>query len=248
MEIGTIITLSTIHLKETTTNLLQNPNNIPLPVYPTPYGCFLFINNIDAATEEYLEANWSDLLTCITFAARHNGNWIQFDRDAKPHAELPIYTWKGTGTTQRHRISKKEYYLNIAMSVSKRSTCLRRHYGAVIVNNDEIIATGYNGSARGEKNCCDIHDICPRHDKAHNSGDYSDCSSVHAEQNALLSAARNELNNATLYLNGEEYNKNGFLIPIKEIEPCPICLRMIKNAGIQQIITPSKVITLKFAM
>ena len=103
---------------------------------------------------------------------------------------------------KRERISKDQYYLNIAKAVSKRSTCLKRHYGAVIVNNDEIVATGYNGSAREEENCCDIHEHCPRYNAPHNQGNYTDCPAVHAEQNALLSASRSEIVNATLYLSG----------------------------------------------
>jgi len=54
------------------------------------------------------------------------------------------------------RLSKTQYYLGIAEAVSKRSTCLRRQYGAILVKNDEIIATGYNGSPRGSNNCCDV--------------------------------------------------------------------------------------------
>lgn len=124
------------------------------------------------------------------------------------------------------------YYLNIALAVSKRSTCLRRQYGAVIVNNDEIIATGYNGSPRGEINCCD-KGTCMRiqNNVPHNSGDYSDCNSVHAEQNAMLSASRREMIGATLYLWGGE---NGTLV---DVEPCPICRRLIKNAGISKVVT-----------
>ena len=137
------------------------------------------------------------------------------------------------------RISKDDYYLNIANAVSLRSTCLRRQYGAVIVKNDEIIATGYNGSARGEANCCDIHTECPRKNKSHNSGDYSDCPAVHAEQNALLSAARTDILNATLYLFGNEFDENNTSHPIENVTPCPICERMIRNAGITRIITPN---------
>ena len=134
------------------------------------------------------------------------------------------------------RISKDEYYLNIALEVSKRSTCLKRHYGCVIVKNDEIIATGYNGSPRGETNCCDVG-LCQRLNKPHNSGDYSDCHSVHAEQNAMLSASRKEMIGATMYLAGEELVSNDNLdnddnIEIVDAIPCPICERMIKNAGI----------------
>lgn len=139
------------------------------------------------------------------------------------------------------RITKDEYYLGIALAVSKRSTCLKRRYGCVIVKNDEIIATGYNGSPRGEENCCD-KGICHRMDIPHNSGDYSDCSSVHAEQNAMLSASRKNLIGATLYLAGEERRWsecNQSYFDWKEVvnaSPCPICERMIKNAGIFRIV------------
>lgn len=130
------------------------------------------------------------------------------------------------------RLDKDSYYLNIAKAVSKRSTCLRRQYGAVIVNYDEIISTGYNGSARGEPNCSDIN-YCPRLKEEHNSGNYGECSSVHAEQNALLSAARRNMIGGDLYLYGEEDEK-----PIvDDIEPCPICERMIRNAGINRVVT-----------
>ena len=142
------------------------------------------------------------------------------------------------------RITKDEYYLGIALAVSKRSTCLKRRYGCVIVKNDEIIATGYNGSPRGEENCCD-KGICPRMDIPHNSGDYSDCPSVHAEQNAMLSASRKNLIGATLYLAGEERRWsecNQSYFDWKEVvdaSPCPICERMIKNAGIVRIVNGS---------
>ena len=86
-------------------------------------------------------------------------------------------------------MSKNDYYLGIALAVSKRSTCLKRRYGAVIVNNDEIISTGYNGNPRGEENCCDRGD-CKRMNLPSNSGNYNDCFSVHAEQNAMISASR----------------------------------------------------------
>lgn len=128
------------------------------------------------------------------------------------------------------RISKDNYYLGIALAVSKRSTCLKRKYGAVIVKDDEIIATGYNGSPRGEKNCCEIG-FCKRLNVEHNSGDYSDCHAVHAEQNAMLSAARRDMIGATLYLAG--YDKDGQIIT--DATPCPICARMIKNAGIENV-------------
>lgn len=138
------------------------------------------------------------------------------------------------------RISKDEYYLNIALMVSKRSTCLKRHYGAIIVNNDEIIATGFNGSPRGQENCCDLG-ICKRLNKPHNSGDYSDCHSVHAEQNAMLSASRREMIGATLYLACEEFI-DGEWKEVKDVEPCPICARMIMNAGIYKVMSGKGII------
>lgn len=134
------------------------------------------------------------------------------------------------------RPDKDKYYLDIALCVSKRSTCLKRHYGAVIVNNDEIIATGYNGNPRGMFNCCK-RGKCNRMNKPHNTGDYSDCFSVHAEQNAMLSASRRDMIGGMLYLAAEEYNENGLLYEIYDVSPCPICLRMILNSGIKFIIT-----------
>ena len=132
------------------------------------------------------------------------------------------------------RITKTRYYLDIALAVSKRSNCLKRHYGVVIVNNDEIIATGYNGSPRGEKNCCDLG-YCKRLDIEHNSGQYDDCHAVHAEQNALLSASRKDMIGATMYMTGEdEFNDNWE--EVINASPCPICMRMIQNAGIAKII------------
>lgn len=137
------------------------------------------------------------------------------------------------------RPSKDDYYLNIALEVSRRSTCLKRHYGCVIVKDDEIIATGYNGSPRGFENCSD-RGTCSRMDMPHNSGDYSDCHSVHAEQNAMLSASRKEMLGATMYLAGEEFlgtdPKDGTFVyewcEMASCVPCPICARMIMNAGI----------------
>lgn len=158
----------------------------------------------------------------------------------KESGEQPLYT--------DLRPSKDRYYLDIALAVSKRSTCLKRHYGAVIVNNDEIIATGYNGNPRGMFNCCQRL-VCQRMDKPHNSGDYSDCYSVHAEQNALLSASRRDMIGGTLYLVGEEYTLDGTLSAMheediygfvelqKDVSPCPICMRMIRNSGIKKIVT-----------
>ena len=127
------------------------------------------------------------------------------------------------------RITKDEYYLGIALAVARRSTCLRRQYGAAIVKGDNIIATGYNGSARGEPNCCDVGE-CWR--QAHNiphGEQYEKCVAVHAEDNAISQAGREAIG-ATLYLAGLEDGK-----PIKA-EPCAMCARKIKNARIKEVV------------
>lgn len=132
------------------------------------------------------------------------------------------------------RPDKDTYYLDIASAVAKRSTCLRRQYGAVIVRNDEILSTGYNGSVRGGTNCCEVG-TCWREAHAIPHGEqYEKCQAVHAEQNALLSAARRETLGATLYLAGFE---NGGRLSPGETLPCDICMRMLANAGIRQIVT-----------
>ncbi|MCC8110408.1 MAG: cytidine deaminase [Ruminococcus sp.] len=134
------------------------------------------------------------------------------------------------------RIDKDSYYLNIAKAVAARSTCLHRQYGAVIVAGDEIIAMGYNGSPRGEVNCCDAGECyCEKHsvpiDKnaAKHGNQYGTCVAVHAEQNAIISAARRDMRGAVLYLAclGESVDPT----------PCNYCDRMIKNAGIIKVVT-----------
>ena len=135
--------------------------------------------------------------------------------------------------TRRKRPSKDEYYLNIAEAVSARSTCLRRKYGAVIVKDDEIISTGYNGAPRGEKNCSDTG-YCYREQKGIPHGErYEACCGVHAEMNAIISASRREMIGAILYLAGQEADGS----PVAEIKPCGICEKLIKNAGIIAVVT-----------
>lgn len=131
------------------------------------------------------------------------------------------------------RKDKINYYLDIAKEVSNRSTCLRRKYGAVIVKNDEIIATGYNGAPRGRKNCDELG-YCYREKLNINRGErYELCRSVHAEQNAIISAARKDTIGATLYMTGVNVKTN-------EIEPnstsCIMCKRVVINSGIKEVI------------
>lgn len=137
------------------------------------------------------------------------------------------------------RISKQEYYLSIAAEVARRSTCLRRQYGAVIVNRDEIVATGYNGAPRGEDNCCDVGQCWREAHGIPHGEQYEKCVAVHAECNAIISASRQEMLGSTLYLTGFE---NGDAIP--DPQPCMICNRLIKNAGIARVVNRNGEVTL----
>ena len=132
-----------------------------------------------------------------------------------------------------NRIGKDNYYLDIAESVSERGTCLRRKFGAIIVKNDEIISTGYAGAPRGRKNCCDVN-FCIRQELKVPRGErYELCRSVHAEQNAIISAARKDMIGSTIYLVGIENDTNEY---VKDARPCALCKRFIINAGIEKII------------
>ncbi len=135
------------------------------------------------------------------------------------------------------RISKTKYYLGIAEAVSKRSTCLRRQYGAVIVKNDEIISTGYNGSPRGSDNCCDVGYCWREENNIPHGEQYESCLAVHAEQNAIISASRRDTIDSVLYLVGFE---NGKRIPSEQVKPCKICEKMIINSGVKEVITGEK--------
>lgn len=131
------------------------------------------------------------------------------------------------------RRDKQNYYLDIADVVSRRGTCLRRQYGAVIVKNDEVISTGYVGAPRGRKNCCDLG-TCIREELHVPRGErYELCRSVHAEANAIISAEREKMIGSTLYLSGREV-KTGE--SIANSNSCSMCKRMIINAGIETVI------------
>ena len=131
------------------------------------------------------------------------------------------------------RMSKDKYYLNIADAVLDRSTCLRRKYGAIIVKNDEILSTGYNGAPRGRVNCSQLG-YCNREQLNIPSGQrYELCRSVHAEANAIISAARNECIGGTLYLVGEDA-KTGEIL--RDATSCSMCRRLIINAGLSRVV------------
>ena len=135
---------------------------------------------------------------------------------------------------ENKRVDKINYYLDIAEAVSGRGTCLRKNFGCIIVKNDEIISTGYTGGPRGRVNCIDLG-YCTKKEKFPNihHGGYDACRSVHAEQNAMLSAPRKDMIGATMYLVGKRVDTG-------EYEPgansCQMCRKMIINAGIKEVI------------
>lgn len=130
------------------------------------------------------------------------------------------------------RRDKTNYYLDLAEMVSQRCTCLRRHYGAVIVKNDEVISTGYVGAPRGRKNCTDLGE-CVRKKMGVPRGErYELCRSVHAEANAIISASRDEMIGSSMYLIGIEVDTGEY---IKNANSCSMCKRLIINAGIKKV-------------
>ena len=131
------------------------------------------------------------------------------------------------------RRDKINYYLDIAEKVAERGTCLRRNFGAIIVNNDEIVSTGYVGAPRGRKNCCDLKYCMREKLKVPRGERYELRRSVHAEQNAIISARRKDMIGATLYLVGINYDDGDY---VSGTRPCALCKRMIINAGIKQVI------------
>lgn len=131
-------------------------------------------------------------------------------------------------------MTKTDYYLDIARAVSKKSTCLKKKYGAIIVNNDEVISTGYNDTCRKEAHCT----VCTKPSGNGDMEEYVVCPAVHAEMNCIISASRKEMLGADIYL-------TGFNVAYEEeidAYPCEICLRLIKNAGIDRVINRTGII------
>lgn len=132
------------------------------------------------------------------------------------------------------RTSKTEYYLDIAEAVSKRATCIRRQFGAVIVVNDQIVATGYCGAPRGVRDCLERKEKCLRIVKKIPSGQrYEFCRSVHAEQNAIINAARAGVSilGGAMYIYGYDLETD----KVYNSHPCLLCLKMVINAGLEGI-------------
>lgn len=172
----------------------------------------------------------------VSNAAKHADRLSEKDREElaaylndNPEVK-PVWSKNYQGKTH-NRATKDEYFLRIAEAVSSRSTCLRRQYGAVVVTPDNrIIATGYNGSAAGEPNCCDIGACLRKAKNIPHGSNYELCVAIHAEDNALTQAGR-EARGAKMYLAGFEDGK-----PIHAV-PCMMCARKIKNSGIAEVVT-----------
>ena len=132
------------------------------------------------------------------------------------------------------RPNKDNYYLDVAETVLKRSTCLRRNFGAVIVKNDQIISCGYTGAPRGRKNCNEIGECRRKKLNIPRGERYELCRSVHAEANAIIQASREKMLNSTLYLVGKEFDTGEYVM---NTAPCAMCKRLIINAGIRRVIS-----------
>ena len=130
------------------------------------------------------------------------------------------------------RVSKHNYYLDIAQTVSERSTCLRKHYGSIIVKNDSIVSTGYNGAPRGRKNCSDLGN-CYRDKMNVPRGErYELCRSVHSEANAIIAAPREQMIGATLYMCCTDPVTGDI---VGGTTSCMMCKRLVINAGIEKV-------------
>ncbi len=147
------------------------------------------------------------------------------------HGIIKPVSQKGGFSLERR--DKINYYLDIAETVSERGTCLRRHFGAILVKNDSILSTGYVGAPRGRQNCSDLGK-CIREELHIPRGErYELCRSVHAEANAIIAAPRSEMLGATLYMACRDA-KTGELVA--GTNSCSMCKRLIINAGIETVI------------
>lgn len=155
---------------------------------------------------------------CPATASAWGGNWPTLPAwwFSEPEPEKPTYV---------ERMPWDEYFKNIAKAVSLRADCRRAKHGAVIVKDNRIVSTGYNGAPAGSAKSC-ILGHCPRGLKseaelAHLAGDYADCIACHAEQNAIAYANHSDTVGATIYITGK---------------PCPMCEKLIQAAGISKVV------------
>jgi dCMP deaminase len=150
---------------------------------------------------------------------------------------LPLLILSMQNSSAIHaKVTKNEYYLNIAREVSKRATCMSSHFGCIILRDDQVISTGYNGAPRKTKDCYELGNCLRRKMNVPSGQQYELCRSVHAEQNAIINAARAgvSLLGGNMYLYGEKvWDGEQALL---RAYPCFICKKMILNAGIKKII------------
>ncbi|MDR2074116.1 MAG: dCMP deaminase family protein [Oscillospiraceae bacterium] len=132
------------------------------------------------------------------------------------------------------RRDKHNYYLDVAETILKRASCIRRNFGSVIVKNDQIISCGYTGAPRGRANCLDIGCCVRDKFKVPRGQRYEMCRSVHAEANAIIHASRKEMLGSTLYLVGKEKKCGSY---VDGTAPCAMCKKLIINSGIERVIS-----------
>lgn len=194
--------------------------------------------NTDSTSIEHVNKDWLDALCDskdyaihykdLAYKPQTNEEPYDFNAYMKMADELYKNAMKEVIKT---RPTKDQYYLDIAMTVATRGTCMRRKFGAIIVKDDKIVSTGYAGAPRGRVNCCD-RGVCYRMEHNIPSGSrYECCRSVHAEMNAIIQASKEEMEGATLYLCGIE-NDGSYT----NADCCSMCKRVIINSGIETVI------------
>lgn len=137
--------------------------------------------------------------------------------------------------------TKHDKWISLALEVSKDSTCLRRQYGAVIVKDNRVVSTGYNGAASGCTECTNIGTCFRIKNNIPHGKEYESCQSVHAEMNAIIQAGYERTNDAILFLAGTEDGKE-----IMNPSCCIMCERFCRNAHIRYVITRTQIFMFGF--
>lgn len=129
----------------------------------------------------------------------------------------------------RYKRDKRNYYLDMAQAASFRSTCVKEMFGAIIVKQDEVIATGYNGSPRGADNCTDVG--C-------SMDDFGFCRGVCAEENVIISTARKDMIGSSMYISRVQATEQGLeVIPLTSLASLPMrVIKLIINSGITEVV------------
>lgn len=143
------------------------------------------------------------------------------------------------------RISPDEYYMELAKTVALRSTCLRVKHGAVIVKDDIVVSTGYNGAPRCKQSCLEVGSCWRKINNIEHGQHYDQCLAVHAEANAIIFGGRANTIGGTIYIGGwnvsdEYYEKGGLFVPTMkdlrvDVKPCIMCSKLIVNSGICRV-------------